>query len=151
MSCVDYQSHMAIVMTTRQSGQEQIIAEARYVKSARGEGHGAEFAVVVDDAWQQRGLGRRALRALIDAATLRGLHSLHGDVLSNNQPMLTLVDQCHFLSEPNPEDRGRLCVGISLDAGRLSCHAADMYPPPGQWWPWRRLVPQTVGHFFKGI
>lgn len=55
MSCVDYQQHMALVITTAKHGQEQVIAEARYFVDEPGQGGIAQFAIMVDDRWQRRG------------------------------------------------------------------------------------------------
>lgn len=51
----------------------------------------AEFAVVVVDAWQGRGVGRRLLRRLLAAAAERGVLTLVGEVMADNAPMLHLL------------------------------------------------------------
>lgn len=63
MSCVDYQQHMALVITTAKHGQEQVIAEARYFVDEPGQDDIAQFAITVDDRWQRRGLGRSTCHA----------------------------------------------------------------------------------------
>jgi acetyltransferase len=54
-------------------------------------GGAAEFAVVVADDWQQRGIGAILLRLLLEHARSRRLVSLAGFVLSENQAMLGLA------------------------------------------------------------
>jgi acetyltransferase len=114
LSSVDYRSHLAMVVTTEADGTEQLIADARYVVDPGGEG--AEFALVVADRWQCQGVGAWAMQSLQRAAANAGLHWLHGDVLNDNPPMLSLMKRCGFALSPDAEDghvvkaRRRLCA-----------------------------------------
>ena len=56
----------------------------------------AEFAVVVDDAWQRQGLGTRLITMLADQAACAKLAALVGIVLADNWPMLTLLATLGF-------------------------------------------------------
>ncbi len=108
MSCVDYLHHLAFVITTCDTHQERVVADARYFVDAQGDS--AEFAIVVDDGWQRMGLGERAMQTLVQAADLQGLSWLHGSVLSGNASMLSLMQRCQFCAR---EDRGNdnlVCV-----------------------------------------
>jgi GNAT superfamily N-acetyltransferase len=51
----------------------------------------AEMALLVEDAYQQVGLGRLLLNRLVAEAADRGLRALDGHVLYDNQPMLQLL------------------------------------------------------------
>lgn len=93
---------VAFVLTAQRFGQIQVVAEARY--SVDGNEDSAEFALVVDDRWQRRGLGGRAMRTLSTAAAHAGLHWLHGEVLADNRAMLGLMQRCHFCCTPDAED-----------------------------------------------
>jgi acetyltransferase len=73
----------------------------------------AEFALVVGDAWQGRGLGRHLLRRLIDAARQRGVRHLAGQVLAENAPMLRLVREVGFVLRPTA-DAGVLEAALDL-------------------------------------
>lgn len=88
---VDYSRDMAIAATTMLDG-ETLIGVARYVR----ENDAGEFAIVVADAWQARGIGKRLLAKLIDVARQRGLNRLYGDILGTNRPMLELVRKLGF-------------------------------------------------------
>lgn len=88
---VDYARDMAIAATTMLD-QETLIGVARYVL----ENKSAEFAIVVADAWQGRGIGRRLLEKLIQVAARRGLKRLYGDILATNRPMLEFVRSLGF-------------------------------------------------------
>jgi acetyltransferase len=96
---VDYSRDMAIAATTMLDG-ETLIGVARYVR----DGESAEFAIVVADAWQGRGIGSRLLDKLIDVARRRGLKQLYGDILGTNLPMLELVRKLRFQLRRNEED-----------------------------------------------
>ncbi|NGN94816.1 GNAT family N-acetyltransferase [Nocardioides sp. KC13] len=83
---VDHLDHDALVAV---AGGE-VIAVARYHRCADEPG-AAEVAVLVEDAWQGRGLGARMLRELASLAGHRGIHVLTGEVQSDNLRMLDLV------------------------------------------------------------
>ncbi len=51
----------------------------------------AEFAVLVEDAWQRAGVGRQLLAALTDLAARRGVRTLTATVQPDNRPVLGLV------------------------------------------------------------
>jgi RimJ/RimL family protein N-acetyltransferase len=50
----------------------------------------AEYAAVIADRWQGRGLGTEMSKTLIDSARARGVRTLTADVLSENARMLRL-------------------------------------------------------------
>jgi len=102
MCGVDYREQLALVITTQQDGIEWMLADARYSVDADGEG--AEFALLVDEAWQGHGLGRWAMAALQRAADAAGLQWLHGQVLQANTPMRALMRRCGFALSPDAED-----------------------------------------------
>lgn len=52
----------------------------------------AEIAVIVDDGWQRRGLGRRMLGHLIEVARQIGFTSVTAYVLAENTGMIRLLD-----------------------------------------------------------
>jgi acetyltransferase len=90
---VDYSREMALAATTI-IDQETLIGVARYVRDKNFDA--AEFAIVVADAWQGRGIGKRLLAKLIDIARRRGVRRLYGDILATNRPMLELVRKLGF-------------------------------------------------------
>ncbi|WP_454726542.1 MULTISPECIES: N-acetyltransferase family protein [Cupriavidus] len=92
---------LALVVTVEVAGEPVIVANGNYVVTAAGV---AEFAVAVADDWQGKGLGRRLIARLRDAAAGAGLRVLRGDVLSENRRMLALMREFGFSSRRNPED-----------------------------------------------
>ena len=86
---------MALAATTMLGGGETLIGVARYVRDKNDES--AEFALVVADSWQGRGIGRQLLAKLIDAARRRGVKHLYGEILAINRPMLELARKLGFV------------------------------------------------------
>lgn len=91
---IDYDRELALIAVTREDGRDVEIGVTRYVLNPDGES--GEFALVVADEWQGKGIGTRLLAALIEAARARGLRSLDGEVLEENAPMLHLVRKLGF-------------------------------------------------------
>jgi acetyltransferase len=93
---IDYDREMAFVATVpAEGGVETEVAVARYV--ANPDGESCEFALVVADDWQGRGLGRRLMEQLIAVARARGLRSMLGHVLAENRGMLELARKLGFV------------------------------------------------------
>ena len=84
---IDYEREMAFVAVRGAGVQADLLGVARYVKNADG----AEFALVVADAWQHRGLGTQLLGALLRYARSAGIARLYGVTLASNQAMLGLA------------------------------------------------------------
>ena len=116
MTRVDYRHHLGIVVTTREDDREVIVGDARYEIDA--DGHGAEFAIVVDDLWRRSGIGLHAMDALCTAAASAGLRWLHGTVLAGNAPMFALMRRCGFCCTPNGDDEAIVHVERRLEPGR---------------------------------
>ena len=55
-----------------------------------------EFAIVVSDKWQGKGIARLLMQKLIDIARNRGLEVMEGQVLANNYRMLELMMSLNF-------------------------------------------------------
>ena len=106
---VDYDKELALVATTdvpnpanRGLPQEIIIGLAHYLRN--NDGVGAEYALVISDDWQRRGLGRSLMTKLIELAKRQGLEYIEGLVLANNRPMLALMTSLGMTNDPDPDD-----------------------------------------------
>src|SRR5690349_2675594 len=64
-SSVDRAREEAIAAIAREGSEDSIVGVARYVKESAED---ADFAIVLGDAWQGRGLGKLLLAALIASA-----------------------------------------------------------------------------------
>lgn len=95
---LDYDRDIALVAVERANGQECFCGVARFFMDP--ETHMAEFALVVGDAWQGKGLGRHLMQRLIAVARDKGVRELVGDVLAENHQMLQLVEELGFTQQP---------------------------------------------------
>ena len=78
------------------------IGVARCVRAASDEQ--GEFAIVVADAFQGRGLGTLLMRALMESARAAGLQRIEGLVLATNQRMLELMGSLGFTVHTAADD-----------------------------------------------
>jgi GNAT superfamily N-acetyltransferase len=69
---------------------DEVVAVARYDRSPLDPST-AEFAVLVEDAWQGVGLGRQLILQLIRLAAERGVRTLTATVQADNDRMLGLL------------------------------------------------------------
>ena len=83
---VDYRRRLALV-AEQEPGQ--LVAVARYESTDRDDT--AEIAFVVQDGWQDRGLGSVLLGNLLEAAEVRGIRRFSAYVLADNTRMLDLL------------------------------------------------------------
>jgi len=102
MTHIDYQRHMAFAVTHRGDGGEQFVGVGRYVIDAAT--LSADVALVLADAWQGRGLGRRLLAMLLEHAQAAGVREAVGIVLANNKSMLRLARSMGFAVTAEPGD-----------------------------------------------
>jgi len=109
---VDGVREVALAAVTMLEDAELIIGVGRYVVDA--EQRGCEFALVIADAWQGRGIGRRMLEKLIAVARARGLGEMYGDVLSTNRSMLELARRLGFAGARHPDDATLTRVSLAL-------------------------------------
>jgi acetyltransferase len=109
---VDYDRELALIALDGKAAAEKIVAVARYV--ANPDGESAEFAVVVADAWQSRGLAQALMRMLIDCARTRGFRRLDGVILATNSAMLALMARLGFKTTPDPNDREQVIATLAL-------------------------------------
>jgi len=98
----DSAREVALVALADEGVEPKQIAVARC--AALAERDSWEFAIVVADAWQGRGLGSRMMRELIAAARARGAARIEGVVLASNHRMLELMRSLGFDIATVPED-----------------------------------------------
>jgi acetyltransferase len=99
---VNYEREMALIAVISENGQETEIGVARY--AINPDGTSCEFAIVVADAWQRKGIGSKLMHSLMDAAGSRGLETMEGWVLAGNTRMLALMDALGFTIDASAGD-----------------------------------------------
>jgi acetyltransferase len=109
---IDYDQEMALIVVTDRDGREEELGVARYVTNS--DGVSCEFALVIADAWQHRGIGYRLMNLLMKVARDRGLETMEGEVLSANTKMLDLLRSLDFRITNVPDDTGIKAVSKQL-------------------------------------
>ena len=99
---IDYDKQMALVAVTRHHGAEAEIAVGRY--AVLPDGMSCEFAIVVGDEWQRKGVATALMQSLIEEARRRGLQTMVGEVLTSNSKMLHFVARLGFHATMNAKD-----------------------------------------------
>ena len=101
---VDRRSEVAIVATIPEAHSEDIIADGRYYSDTKT--NRAEVALVVQDRWQNKGIGTFLLKYLASIAKRHGMAGFTAEVLSDNGAMQTV------LSKSNCKVTCRLSDGV---------------------------------------
>jgi acetyltransferase len=115
---IDRQRELALIATTRVDGRERQIGVARYVKDSSS--GNAEFAIVLSDDWQRRGLGTKLLGSLLVAARSHGVRRLVGMTMSENNGMLALARKLGFRPAIDPESATITNLTAELSEGSLA-------------------------------
>jgi RimJ/RimL family protein N-acetyltransferase len=85
---VDYQHNLAIVGVVPGVSGEEVVAIAQYFLEPRLQT--AEVAFIVQDEWQQKGMGTLLLDYITQIAKQHGVKRFYAKVLPTNKPMLTV-------------------------------------------------------------
>jgi acetyltransferase len=103
---------MAFVAVQRNETGENEIGVARYISNP--DGTSCEFAIVVDDTYQRRGLGRIMMQRLIAVARARGLTMMTGYIVTDNDGMLKLCSGLGFTIHHDRDDAGTRHATLQL-------------------------------------
>ncbi|GAB6040715.1 bifunctional acetate--CoA ligase family protein/GNAT family N-acetyltransferase [Endothiovibrio diazotrophicus] len=101
---IDYDREMALIAVVEENGVEREVGVSRYVTNP--DRTSCEFAIVVDDEWQRKGIAHHLMAQLLETARDRGLDTMEGEVLASNHEMLELVGKLGFEITISPEDPG---------------------------------------------
>jgi len=109
---IDYHNEMALVAINPAVDGEEEIGVARYLTNP--DKKTCEFAIVVSDKWQGKGIARLLMQKLIEIARNRSLEVMEGQVLANNYRMLELMTSLNFKVSNDPTDNGIKVVRTNL-------------------------------------
>ncbi len=109
---IDYSREMALIAVTLAQHSEVELGVARY--AINPDGDSCEFALVVADRFQGKGLGQKLMAVLMETARSKGLSLIEGEVLSNNHSMLKLVTRLGFAVKASADDPSVLKVSRPL-------------------------------------
>ena len=91
---IDYKKDLAIVGVVPGVSGEEIVAIAQYFLDPKTQA--AEVAFLVQDEWQQKGMGTFLLDYVTKIARQRGVKRFYAKVLPNNKPMLAIFHNSGF-------------------------------------------------------
>lgn len=111
---IDYPRELALAAVVMLEGRETLIGVARYALET--DGAGCEFAIVVADAWQGRGIGTHLIERLAAAARAHAIPRMSGYALSTNATMLGLARKLGFRVQRVPGDATVMQVMLDLFA-----------------------------------
>jgi acetyltransferase len=103
---IDYDSEIALIAM----GREPRMLGVASLTVDRPGGDEAEFAIVVRDDCQNKGIGTRLMNALIEAARDKYIREIVGHVLAANGPMLRFCESLGFEVLPSDEPDVRQVV-----------------------------------------
>ncbi|MCC7203203.1 MAG: bifunctional acetate--CoA ligase family protein/GNAT family N-acetyltransferase [Nitrospirae bacterium] len=98
---IDYDREMAIVAELREDGRKRLIGIGRIIIET--DFRKGEFAVLVHDDFQRRGLGYKLVDMLIGIAHEKGLEKVYGIVLTDNRQMLRICRELGFTVRDMPD------------------------------------------------
>jgi len=96
MTDVDYHREMAIIAKRDETGETAGVA--RLVRNDT-DGLTAEFAVLVEAAAKGKGLASALMKAIIAWGAAQSVREINGQILADNQPMLTFIRRLGFTVE----------------------------------------------------
>ncbi|MFC1677079.1 GNAT family N-acetyltransferase [Planctomycetota bacterium] len=85
---IDYSHNLSIVGTVPSVSEEQVVAIAQYFLDPKTKA--AEVAFIVQDEWQQKGMGALLLDYLTQIARRKGVKRFYAKVLPTNKSMLAI-------------------------------------------------------------
>jgi len=91
---IDYDREMAIVGEVKEHEKRRIVGIGRLI--IESDFKKGEFAVVVHDQFQGKGLGYKLVDMIIGIAQEKGLEKIYGIVLTDNKAMLRICNELGF-------------------------------------------------------
>ncbi len=98
---IDYDREIALVAIDEDSQPDRMLGVARIIGDP--DAKTGEFAVLVGDTWQGKGIGSNLLEKCLSIAEKRGFQTVHGVVLHENRNMLALGKKLGFDIQRDPE------------------------------------------------
>lgn len=99
---IDYDREMAIVAEIKVKGRSQLIGVVRLVGDPWG--IQAEYAIVVADPWQGRGLGSVLTDYIIEYALNKGYQRIFCYILKRNEGMIHILEKRGFIFTSQDQD-----------------------------------------------
>ena len=98
---IDYDREIALVAIDETSQTDNMLGVARIIGDP--DSKTGEFAILVGDAWQGKGIGSNLLKKCLSIAEKQGYESVHGIVMHENRNMLALGKKLGFGAKREPD------------------------------------------------
>ena len=106
---IDYDREMAFIAETREGDRRIEIGVSRLILEANKKR--GEFAVVIADKFQGKGLGIKLVDMLIEVAREKGVETIYGIIMSENIKMISLCEKLGFSTR---RDQDNMIVELKL-------------------------------------
>jgi len=106
---IDYAREMAIIAEYSEEGKKRNVGVGRLIVE---DGQTGEFAVLVADDFQGKGLGFKLCDMLIGIGQDKGLKSIYGIVLNSNHKMINLTKRLGFTSQKLSEEESKVLLEL---------------------------------------
>lgn len=116
MTQIDYDREMALVAVESRPGKPDLLVGTSRLIRDPGQESG-EFAVVTLPGWKGQGLASHLIRELLRWGGTQGIRTVIGQVLADNQPMLSFVRSLGFTLSRSAEDDEVMEARITLPPG----------------------------------
>jgi acetyltransferase len=103
--CSPDPAHAVHLLVLHGSNGHRLVVGSGQIVYAPGQKR-CELTLTVTDSWQRRGVGRRLLDRLIDAARQKGHEEMLARILATNRPMLALVQRRGFTVSDSKDGSG---------------------------------------------
>jgi acetyltransferase len=111
---IDYDREIALVAMTEDGGEEKMIGVCRL--SREHDPSKAEYAVLVEDAYQQRGIGAALTEHALQIARRWEVTELHGATQGPNRRMVGLFSKFGFETRTDPDNPEITLATLNLEA-----------------------------------
>ncbi len=102
-SCfVDYATEIPLVAVIKNDGKSSIVGVAR-LRRIQG-GREGRFSLLIADAWQHKGIGRRLMEMLVDVAREEDLDGVGAPMLAENMRMQAICRKLGFTLSASPDE-----------------------------------------------
>ncbi len=100
---IDYDREMALVAMSTVDGRERMLGVGRIISHI--DGKKGEFAILVGDPWQGKGVGGELLKRCLDIARDMNMETVWGLVLKENTSMIMLGQKLGFKRKWSSEEQ----------------------------------------------
>jgi acetyltransferase len=106
---IDYDREMAIIAEIEEDGVKKMAGVVRIISDAYNES--AEFALVIADPWQGKGLGNAMTDYILEIAKEKGIKKIYAYLLDDNKRMSQIFTNRGFVITPK---EGNLYAELSI-------------------------------------